>query len=331
MLHKDGDSSKPLVPAAWNDIKNNCPAFESLPFEVDTTDDLEPIDSSDMNPDYWLKIARTVSDNYEKYDGFVVLHGTDTMAYTAAALSFLFENLDKPVIVTGSQLPLAEARSDAAQNLVTALMFAASFDIPVVIPEVCVFCGGKLLRGNRASKVSSVSFSGFDTPNCKPLAEVGVRIKVDAKNLREKQAEGFHINEGFDNFDNNVMFLDIFPGIKPQTLRHVFKTPDLKGVILRTYGAGNAPTDPAVLREIEDAVKNRDIVVVGVTQCTQGMVETGMYDTNEKLSQTGVISGADLTSEAALVKLMFLLGKYHNTQTVKEQMRINLRGEQSCY
>jgi L-asparaginase len=286
---------------------------------------MDLIDSSNMYPGYWIKIAKRISDDYNGFDGFVVLHGTDTMAYTASALSFLLENLDKPVVVTGSQLPLAQARTDAAQNLVTALKVAASDGVEV-IPEVCIVFDKNLLRGNRCRKVSSTGFDGFDSPNLAPLAEFGEHIKVDKSLVRKASGDGFYIH---DHLEENVVLLDIFPGISPKILRSVFNIDGLKGVILRTYGTGNAPTTPEFLVEIEYAVSKKGLAVVNITQCNQGMVEMGLYEASSQLVKLGVISGLDMTSETALVKMMFLLGQWYDIATVKEQMQRSLRGEQS--
>jgi L-asparaginase len=329
MLHKvDGDTSSPLVPANWDKLKSFTPALENLSFGVDTLE-MELIDSSDMHPGYWIEIAKKIKEEYQKYDGFVILHGTDTMTYTATALSFLLENLDKPVIITGSQLPLAKARSDAAQNLVTALMLAASDGIPTV-PEVCILFNNTLLRGNRSRKISSSGFDAFSSPNCRPLAHIGEHIDVDTKILRKATASGFFINEFLDP---NVMVFDVFPGISPAILHSVFAIDGLKGVVLRTYGTGNAPRDEKLLKEIEDAINknppDQGLAVVNITQCNQGMVEMGLYEASVGLSKIGVISGVDMTPEAALVKMMFLLGQGYDINTVKEQMQKNLRGEQS--
>lgn len=325
MLHKDAnDPSSPLVPASWQSIRQNFPSMHQLSFDIEA-EEMELIDSSDMHPDYWINIARKIRDVYTNYDGFVILHGTDTMAYTATALSFLFENLNKPVIITGSQLPLAEARNDAAYNLVTALKIAASDGVPTV-PEVCILFNNVLLRGNRSRKVSSSSFAGFNSLNYRPLAEIGEHIKIETKLLRTFSTEGFFINEFLDS---NVMVFDIFPGISPEILRHVFNIEGLKGLILRTYGTGNAPTTNAFLKEIEYAINVKNLAIVNVTQCVQGMVEMGLYEASSQLAHIGVISGVDMTPEAALVKMMFLLGQGYDIPTVKEYMQKDLRGEQS--
>jgi len=313
-----------LKPASWKKIKENLHSLNSLKFDVETRE-MDLIDSSDMHPDYWIELARKIQEEYLEFDGFVVLHGTDTMAYTATALSFLLENLDKPVVITGSQLPLAAPRNDAAQNLVTALKIAASDDIETV-PEVCILFNNKLLRGNRSRKVSSTGFAGFDSPNLRPLAEVGEHIKVEKSLIRKASPDGFYINE---HLEKNVMLFDIFPGISTQILRSVFDIKGLKGVILRTYGTGNAPTNTEFLNEIDYAVNKKGLAVVNVTQCNQGLVEMGLYEASSQLPRLGVISGLDMTSETALVKMMFLLGQGYDIATVKEQMQKSLRGEQS--
>lgn len=322
MLPKEKNG--PLVPAKWEEIKEHSPSLEKLQFSVDTHE-MKLIDSSDMNPKYWIDIAMEIRDYYDEYDGFVILHGTDTMSYTATALSFLLEHLGKPVIVTGSQLPLAEARTDASQNMVNALIIAASDGVPTV-PEVCVLFNNVLLRGNRTRKVSSTGFAGFDSPNFRPLAKIGEHIDADTKIIRKIPTEEFFINEFLTE---KVMMIDIFPGISPEMLNGVFSINGLRGIVLRTYGAGNTPTSPDFLREIEYAINEKGLAVVNITQCNQGMVEMGLYDASSGLLRLGVISGVDMTPEAALVKMMFLLGQDYDTETVKEQMQKDICGEQS--
>jgi len=336
MLHLNNDPKAQLVPGSWDEIKERFSILKKLPFGIRVAIVNPPIDSSNVNPKHWGGIAKIIRDNYHEYDGFVVLHGTDTMAYTASALSFLLENLAKPVIFTGAQLPIADPRNDAAQNLVTALMIAASYNAPTV-PEVCILFDNVLLRGNRSQKISVNGFAGFDSLNCRPLAEIGTDIKVNRELIRGANTGKFFINETV--FDENVTVVNIFPGIKPEALRHIFNIEGLRGVILQTYGAGNVPTDDKaedggpLLKEICAAIKEKGIVFVNITQCRCGTVEMDVYGTGVKLKEIGVVGGGDMTNEAALVKMMFLLGKYPNPkdlETVKEQMKKNLRGELSC-
>ena len=326
MLPEDPDNPlSPLVPANWEKLQGFVPTLKELPIEVGLHQ-MKPIDSSDMHPDYWIDMVRVIRDNYNDYDGFVILHGTDTMTYTATALSFLLQNLAKPVIVTGSQLPLAAARNDALQNLVTSLHIAApkAFGLPVV-PEVCIFFNNVLLRGNRARKVSSSGYSGFATPNYPHLGDVGEHISINTKVIRKMPKEQFFINE---LLEKNAMLFDIFPGISTNILNKVFTIEGLKGIVFRTYGAGNAPTKEEFIEEIKDAV-NSGMTFVNITQCNQGMVEMGLYDASATLSRIGVISGVDMTPEAALVKMMMLLGQGYDTDTVKDLMQKDICGEQS--
>lgn len=327
MLPKEKDNPlSPLVPANWGKLQEFAPVLKELPLDI-KLEEMKLIDSSDMHPDYWVDIARVIRDNYEKFDGFVILHGTDTMTYTATALSFLLENLAKPVIITGSQLSIGQPRSDALQNLVTSLTLAApeSFNLPL-IPEVCICFNNVILRGNRTRKISSSGYTGFETPNYPKLGEAGEHIKINTKVIRKPSTEGFFINE---SLEKNVMLFDIFPGISPEILKSVFSINGLKGIVFRTFGAGNAPTNKAFLDEIEKAIKERELAIVNITQCNQGMVEMGLYDASATLSRLGVISGVDMTPESALVKMMFLLGQGYDIETVKDQMQKDLRGEQS--
>lgn len=327
MLPKEPDNPlSPLVPTNWEKLKKFIPVLERLPLDI-KLHEMRLIDSSDMNPDYWIDIARVIRDNYEEFDGFVILHGTDTMTYTATALSFLLENLNKPVILTGSQLSISQPRSDAVQNLVTSLIIVApkTFDLPL-IPEVCIYFNNVILRGNRTRKVSSSGYAGFTTPSYPPLGEVSEHIKINTKVIRKPPTEKFFINE---NLEKNVVLFNIFPGISPKILNSVFSIEGLKGVILGTYGAGNAPTNEDFLKEVEKAISEKNLAIVNITQCLQGMVEMGLYDASATLLRLGVISGVDMTPEAAMVKMMFLFGQGCNIETVKEQMQKDLRGEQS--
>ncbi len=325
MLPKEtGDSCSPLVPAEWKELKEFVSFLKRLPLET-VLYEMDPIDSSNMNPDYWLDIAKVIKDNYNDYSGFLILHGTDTMAYTAAALSFLLENLSKPVIITGAQIPISAARNDAAQNLASAVMFAApyAFGLPL-IPEAAIFFNNKLIRGNRAKKIDSFGYAGFDSCNYPALADTAGDIFVNEQIIRKPSEKGFFIHR---KLEREVFLFDIFPGIAPEIMRYIFNIPNLKGVVLKTYGAGNAPTNDSFLKEIEFAVDKKKLVIVNVTQCIRGGVKPARYDAGAKLLDGGVISGADMTPEAALVKLMFLLGSGHDVETTKRLMQKDLRGE----
>jgi L-asparaginase len=278
------------------------------------------LDSSNMTPVEWMKIARDVEANYEKYDGFVVLHGTDTMAYTASALPFLLGGLRKPVIITGSQIPLCEIRNDARENLITSLMLAANYEIP----EVCLYFGGKLLRGCRATKVSADGFAAFDSPNFPPLGTVGIDIEVNWDLIRP--ARGTRRIRVPELKKPVVSALRLFPGISPELLRNVLRPP-LQGLVLEAYGVGNGPDqDRAFIAALTDAT-SRGVVIVDCTQCLEGTVDLQEYAAGSAMARAGVISGFDMTAEAALAKLYVLLGRGHAPDRVKREMQEDLRGE----
>jgi L-asparaginase len=278
------------------------------------------LDSSNMTPVEWVKIARDVAEQYDRYDGFVVLHGTDTMAYTASALPFLLGGLRKPVIITGSQIPLCEVRNDARENLITSLMIAADHDVP----EVCLYFGGKLLRGCRSTKVSADGFAAFDSPNFPPLGTVGIAIEVNRDLVRDApRAKRISVPSLKAPV---VSALRLFPGISSELIRNVLRPP-LQGLVLEAYGVGNGPDkDHAFLAALTEATK-RGVVIVDCTQCLEGTVNLHEYAAGSALARAGVISGFDMTPEAALAKLYVLFGRGLSPQRVKEEMQKDLRGE----
>lgn len=276
------------------------------------------LDSSNMTPHDWIKIGRDILANYDDYDGFIVLHGTDTMAYSASALSFMFENLGKPVLFTGSQVPLCELRTDARENLINSLLIAAGH----AIPEVCLFVGHRLLRGNRATKVSADRFLAFESPNYPALGEAEVHLEIHRERLLAKPAGDVRFDEVRQP---RVADIRIFPGMTAASLRHFLAAP-LEGVVLHTYGVGNAPDDRELLRALRDAT-DRGTVVVNCTQCLHGSVDMESYATGRTLLGAGVLSGHDMTPEAALTKLYYLLSRDLPIDEVRRRVEQNLRGE----
>lgn len=306
-------------------LVDNTPELEDVDFTVSSYQFYPPMDSSAMGPDSWKDITRIIEENYQKYDGFVVLHGTDTMSYTASALSFMLENLNKPVILTGSQLPIGMLRTDGKENLITALeIAAASENGRPVVPEVCVFFENELFRGNRTTKVNADNFKAFRSYNYPSLAHAGIHIKYDYPHIHrsatEKPLHAHYL------LDNSVAILKIYPGISKNVVDSILNIPGLKGVVMETFGTGNAPTHEWFLTSLRDAV-DRGIVIVNVTQCLGGSVEMHRYQTGHKLIQAGVVSGYDSTTESAIAKLMFLLGHGLSPEEVKEQMNHSLTGE----
>ncbi|MCM0147497.1 asparaginase [Photobacterium galatheae] len=279
------------------------------------------IDSSDMTPEDWQRIADDIQANYDKFDGFVILHGTDTMAYTASALSFMLENLGKPVIVTGSQIPLAELRSDGQSNLLNALHLAANYPIN----EVTVFFNNQLLRGNRSTKAHADGFNAFISPNLPALIEAGINIQVKQAAVLNKQPEGeFHVQQ---ITPQPIGVITMYPGISPEVIRNTLRQP-VNAMILLTFGVGNAPQNPDLLAQLKEA-SDRGVIVVNLTQCLSGKVNMDGYATGCALADAGVLSGFDMTREAALAKLHYLLSQNLPSEKVRELMQQDLRGELS--
>lgn len=315
-----------LEPLDFNHLVANMPEIRQIETTIDVHQFAHPIDSSDMAPDKWAEIATIITERYDDYDGFVVLHGTDTMAYTASALSFMLENLTKPVILTGSQLPIRQLRTDGKENLVTSIELAAAHhhDGRPRVPEVCIYFSGKLLRGNRSTKQNADGFNAFDTFNYPHLCEAGVSFSFnDHCILQPDYSKPMTLHKAMDT---NVVVFSLFPGIKESIVRHMLNAPNLKSIVMRSYGSGNAPQRPWMLNLLHEATA-RGVIIVNISQCVAGSVEMQRYETGYQLQQAGVISGYDSTVEAAVTKLMSLQARYADPDIVRQYMNISLAGE----
>lgn len=310
----------------FDQLIENVPELKRFNYSIDSYQFTPPIDSSDMEPSLWSKLVKIIYENYDKYDGFVILHGTDTMAFTASALSFMLEDLSKPVILTGSQLPIGKLRTDGKENLITAVEIAAAKnpDGTATVPEVCIFFENHLLRGNRTTKINAENFNAFRSYNYPILATAGIHIKYEHDRIHKPDPtlplKPYYL------YDTNVIVLTLFPGIQENIIRNILYTPGLRAVVLKTYGSGNAPQKPWFIKLLKEATE-RGIVIVNISQCPTGMVEMGRYETGLHLLDAGVISGYDSTVEALITKLMFLLGHGKSDKEIRELMNQPIAGE----
>ncbi len=307
-------------------LSKHIPELKQMDCLISSVQFEPPIDSSNMEPALWVELVKIIHENYDRFDGFVVLHGSDTMAYTASAMSFALENLAKPVVFTGSQLPIGVLRTDGKENLITAIEIARAKrpDGTPMVPEVCILFQDQLLRGNRTTKVNAENFNAFRSPNYANLADVGVHINYYTRRIRRPDASR-PLKPHF-LFDTNVVVLTLFPGIQERIVSEVLKMKGLKAIILKTFGTGNAPQKEWFTRAVREATR-RGLVIINVTQCPSGSVEMERYETGRQLLEAGVTSGYDTTVEAAVTKLMFLLGHGYSPEEVRRQMNMSLAGE----
>lgn len=315
-----------LEPLDFNHLVSSMPEFQLIQADIDVRKFDPPIDSSDMDPMRWAELVGLISNNYEEYDGFVILHGTDTMAYTASALSFMLENLTKPVILTGSQLPIGELRTDGKENLMTAIELASmkNEEGRPMVPEVCIFFNGRLLRGNRAIKINAEGFHAFDSFNHPHLCDVGINFTFHDHHILTPDYDKPMVPHL--KLDPNVIVFSLFPGIQDTIVRHVLESPTLRGIVMRTYGSGNAPQAPWIMRLLDQA-SHRGVNIINISQCLTGSVEMSRYGAGFQLKIAHVISGRDSTVEAAVTKLMYLQGRYSDNKIVREKLQQSLAGE----
>jgi len=313
-----------LKPFDFNHISEEVPELKKIPYQLDTLFFKIPIDSSNVTPETWQKVAGLIVDNYNAYDGFVILHGSDTMAYSASALSFMLRNLSKPVIFTGSQLPIGVIRTDGKENLVTAIEIAGAKEQgKPIVPEVAVYFEYKLYRGNRTTKLNAEHFEAFASFNYPILANAGINIDYNKSKILPPVKEKLELH---NKFNTNVAVLSLFPGISKQYIKHFFNTPNLQGVVLHTFGSGNALSKQWFIDELKKAIE-KGIVLLNITQCKMGEVIQGRYETSKGLAKIGVISGRDMTLEAAITKMMLVLAEFSEFEAVKKELTRSYCGE----
>lgn len=321
------EKAQTLVPFDFEQIINQIPEIDKFSFNLWVIAFEQLIDSANVHPEHWITLAGLIEGHYEEMDGFVVIHGTDTMAYSASALSYMLEGLNKPLIFTGAQLPIGAVRTDARENLITALEIAsAQRDGRPLVPEVCIFFQDKLLRGNRSKKVESAQFRAFESKNYPALASCGIRIEYDLNVIKPYQP--YSKLKVYRNMDENVAVLKLFPGIGRHVVEALLEIPGLKGIVLETFGSGNAMTDSWFIKALEAAIA-KGILIFNVSQCNGGTVMHGRYETSRHLQDIGVLSGGDITSEAAITKMMFLLANKDSMSDVRRYLVRSVRGEMS--
>jgi len=318
--------SNAFIPFDFENLQAQIPELKQLDCDLAVHSYEPSIDSSNMHPKVWVQLVETIEESYMAYDGFVILHGSDTMAYTASALSFMLEHLNKPVVLTGSQLPSGVPRTDAKENLITAIEIASSYrnEVPEV-PEVCVYFEYQLYRGNRTHKVNAENFEAFASVNYSPLAEAGVHLKFNRSYVRSVNQESLQVHK---KFNPNIGVLKLFPGITESAVKNILNHPETEAVILETFGAGNAPTTKWFLSALAEAIE-RGVLILNVSQCVGGSVDLGRYETSKALKDLGVLSAQDMTFEASLTKLMFVLAHVEDKAERIALITSNLRGELS--